>query len=183
MDRAARHRWALLLGALGLTLVAMLWPLEEGAEPLAVSEAQPARRAMGARPSAGVPAASQVERTVPAPAEADSSDPVDPFAPRIWRAVAPPVQAPALVQEPVTAAAAAPAPPSGPPPLPYRFMGRLNDGGVDIVYLARGEQTLVARAGETLEGSYRVIAVERQAIEFEHLPSGERQRLPLPAAE
>jgi hypothetical protein len=62
-------------------------------------------------------------------------------------------------------------------------MGRLNNGGVEVVYLSRGDQTLIARDGETLEGAYKIVGMNRQQIEFEHLPTGEKQMLTIPASE
>lgn len=62
-------------------------------------------------------------------------------------------------------------------------MGRLNDGDVQMVYLSRGDQTLVARNGEALDGTYKVIDIAPRHIDFEHMPTGERQSLNMPAPE
>lgn len=101
----------------------------------------------------------------------------DPFSPRNWTSPPPPPP------EPVnTAGPAQPPPvivPEGPPPLPYQFMGRLNNGADQLVYLGRGDQPLVARMGDVLEQIYKVVDIGPAQIEFEHLPTGQRQTLPL----
>lgn len=57
----------------------------------------------------------------------------------------------------------------------------MNDDGQQLVYLSHGEQAVVARNGETLEGTYKVLGIDPQRIEFEHLPTGEKQVLALTA--
>ena len=106
----------------------------------------------------------------------------DPFAPRLWQA---PPAAPAapLSVALVTAQPALPPAQAGPPPLPFRFTGRLIDGNDQVVYLSRGDQILVVRNGETLEDTYRVIALDARRMEFLHIPTGEKQTLSLPEAE
>ncbi|MEH6459746.1 hypothetical protein [Chitinimonas sp. JJ19] len=84
---------------------------------------------------------------------------------------------------PVVVAPALPVEPAGPPPLPFKFMGRLHDGGEQVVYLSQGEQTLIARVGETLGATYKVLGLDAQRIEFEYLPTGDKQQLALPASE
>ncbi|MDN3577339.1 hypothetical protein QWZ03_11235 [Chitinimonas viridis] len=103
----------------------------------------------------------------------------NPFAPRNWQAPPLPVVTPA----PVVVAPALQVEPAGPPPLPFKFMGRLHDGGEQVVYLSQGEQTLIARVGETLGATYKVLGLDAQRIEFEYLPTGDKQQLALPASE
>ncbi|WP_284196769.1 hypothetical protein [Chitinimonas prasina] len=103
----------------------------------------------------------------------------NPFAPRNWQA--PPL--PVVTPTPVVVAPALPVEPAGPPPLPFKFMGRLHDGGEQVVYLSQGEQTLIARVGETLGATYKVLGMDAQRIEFEYLPTGDKQQLALPASE
>jgi hypothetical protein len=59
----------------------------------------------------------------------------------------------------------------------------MNDDGEQLLYLSRGDQTFIARSGETLEGAYKVLGIDAQGIEFEHLPTGEKQTLTIPASE
>lgn len=57
----------------------------------------------------------------------------------------------------------------------------MSDDGNRVVYLKLGEQVLLARVGEVLEGSYKVVAVTAGQIEFESTGSGVRQSLPIAA--
>jgi hypothetical protein len=82
------------------------------------------------------------------------------------------------------ARAARPATPPPPapvaPPLPFRYLGRYVEGGRSAVYLARGDEPVLAVQGETLPGGYRVEEVAPDAVTLLYLPLGTRQRLPVP---
>lgn len=71
--------------------------------------------------------------------------------------------------------------PPGPPSLPFKYVGKMNDSSDNVVYLALGEQTLLARSGDVLEENYKVLAITPVQIEFEHLPTGQKQALAFPA--
>jgi hypothetical protein len=82
------------------------------------------------------------------------------------------------------AAAPTPAPPPprpAAPPLPYRFLGRYVEGERTALYLARGDEPVLAAPGATLPGGYRVEAITPEAVTLLYLPLDERQRLPIPA--
>lgn len=172
VDKAAKRRWAILLTALGITIAAIVYPVEK-ADTAVVAAAS----SRASSPPKNLPVAAENDYARP---ELEDADLVDPFAPRGWQAPPPP---PPPVAAQQAAAPIAPPAPAGPPPVPYKFMGRLNDGGVEIIYLSRGEQTLIARNGETLDGIYKVVGMDRQHIEFEYLPTGDKQTLPLPASD
>jgi len=97
--------------------------------------------------------------------DADSSKPRDPFSSRSW---APP-------PTPAAAPVAAPAPTA--PPLPYAFIGKKFESGQWEVFLSRGEQSFVARPGQTLEGSYRVERIAPPSLTLTYLPLGQEQTL------
>ena len=168
MDKAARMRWAVLLIALLGTLMAIFYPSDDDTEARG-SAVRP--RAVPARLPVASPAS---DGTI---GEETASDP-DPFAPRGWQAPPPPPPPAA----PVAAAALPPAPvePPGPPPLPFKFVGSMTDGADQVVYLGRGDQALVARSGDTLEGAYKVLGISATQIEFEHIPTGQKQVLAFP---
>jgi hypothetical protein len=115
--------------------------------------------------------------------EDEGGEASDPFAPRNWLPPAPP--APAVPAR--TVAALQPVAtitlPEGPPPVPFQFAGRMNDGDDHVVYLARGDRALVARTGEVLENIYKVVSIDASQIEFVHIPTGQKQLLSLPAQE
>jgi hypothetical protein len=88
----------------------------------------------------------------------------------------PPPAAPAA-----RAARRAPPPPDPvAPPLPFRYLGRYVDGGQSAVYLARGDEPLLAAPGAALGAEYRVEAVSPAAVTLIYVPLGTRQRLPIP---
>lgn len=169
MASSARLRWSILLSALAATLVAIWYPLDQTG---AAASAPAPRRAPLPVPAAhaATPAANGVWEPLLA----------DPFAPRHWDAppapVAPPVVAPAA---PVVVEA--PAAPAGPPALPFQFVGQMSDSADKVVYLSRGDSALIARVGDTLEGSYKVLDITPLQIEFEHLPTGQKQALAFPS--
>jgi hypothetical protein len=85
-----------------------------------------------------------------------------------------PFSAEAPVKKPVkTAIAAAPAAPVN----PYRFAGELRVGGATQRFLARGNDTFEAKAGEELEDGYAVESVSASAIVLVHRASGAHQAL------
>lgn len=170
MNKAARIRWAVLLTALGATVAAIVYPLDEpaaSAVPLAAVHASKQPKAAPKPPAV-------VVRGIWEPLLAD------PFAPRRWEAPAPPAPAPVVVAAPPPVAPVV-VEPAGPPPLPYQFVGQMNDSADQVVYLARGDQALLARTGEVLEGTYKVLAITALQIEFEHLPTGQKQALVFPS--
>ncbi len=169
MDRAATKRWLVLLSALTVTVVAILYPVDDlagspGSAPLAVG-----RRT------------AQAPLVMPefAAEEEPAGDP-DPFAPRGWQAAPPPVAAPVAPVPTTLAAVAPPAPPMA-PPLPFRFVGGMTDGAEQLVYLGHGDEALVARNGDVLEGTYKVVNINASQIDFEHIPTGQKQALVFPA--
>ena len=170
---AVRGRLLLILAAAGVAGAVLYPPGESGSSgPPQQPKARPA--AALARPSAA-PAASPEPEAVPA-------DAIDPFAPRGWRAP-PTAQELAPPPPPVSAPVPVALVPVGPPPLPFKFMGQMEDGGRKVVYLSRGEVTLIAQPGVTLDDTYKVSAMDAQRIEFEYLPTGEKQALSIPASE
>ncbi|MCU6433684.1 hypothetical protein LPB67_07815 [Undibacterium sp. Jales W-56] len=159
-------RWIVLLGALALTLLAIWYPVEE---PGDVAEPVATRLRVEHVKTVAFP-------QVPAVTADDSEEGSDPFAPRGWQAPPPSVSAPAVVSSNTPVA---PPTPVEPPPLPFRFIGRMNDGDQQIIYLGRGDQSLAIHGGETLDGIYKVLQIDLNRVEFEHIPTGEKQELTL----
>jgi hypothetical protein len=169
MDKSQKIRWAVLLSALSTTIVAIIYPVDELPEPA---------EAMVRKPIPAAHAAAVSQPNVQGRRMWIAND-EDPFAPRTWDAPPPPVEAARTVQR-VELAQDIPVS-EAPPPLPYRFLGQMQDGSNRIFYLGRGDQVLLARQGEVLESTYKVVAVGDSAIEFESVQSGVRQSLSIPA--
>jgi hypothetical protein len=79
----------------------------------------------------------------------------------------------------------APAPPRAPvaPPLPFRYLGKYVEGGRSAVYLARGDEPLLAAPGAALGAGYRVEEIAPDAVTLLYVPLGTRQRLPIPTSD
>ncbi|KAI5913029.1 hypothetical protein PA01_18545 [Azoarcus sp. PA01] len=72
--------------------------------------------------------------------------------------------------------AAAPMVPDA-PPLPFRFVGALEERGELTAFLLEGDQLRVVRAHDTIDDRYRVERVTAAFIEFTYLPRRLRQVL------
>jgi hypothetical protein len=77
-----------------------------------------------------------------------------------------------------------PPPPSRPkppeaPPLPYTYLGQLAEEGGITLFLGRQQRTLIVRAGDILDGSYRIDAVTPQRALITYLPLDIQQSLNL----
>ena len=64
------------------------------------------------------------------------------------------------------------------PPLPFRYLGKMLDSGKLEVFLANGNESVVAKAGERI-GDYRIESVTEAAVVFTYLPMKTKQTLPL----
>jgi hypothetical protein len=99
----------------------------------------------------------------------------DPFAQRNWDGAA-------------RAEAQRNAPPPPPParrapPLPFTYLGKAVEQGKVTVFLSLGDNTYIARVGDTLDGKYRVERVDERMVVFRYLPLGQRQQLALGGVE
>lgn len=72
---------------------------------------------------------------------------------------------------------AVPSPVPDAPPLPFRFVGALEERGELTAFLLEGEQLRVVRAHDTIDDRYRVERVTTAFIEFTYLPRSTRQVL------
>ncbi len=81
-----------------------------------------------------------------------------------------------------SASAATPAQPARPqpPPLPFGYLGRMQDRGVPHVFLSIGDRAVVAKVGVTLEGAYRVTRIDENAVSFLYLPLRQTQTFQMP---
>ena len=89
---------------------------------------------------------------------------VDAFAPRNFSPVVP-AQAQAAAKPTV-------------PPLPFRYIGRMQDGDKLAVFLMNGNESVAVAAGDRI-GDYRVEKVTDAEIVFTYLPMKAKQTLTL----
>ena len=75
------------------------------------------------------------------------------------------------------AANAAPAKPSA-PPLPFRYFGKVTEGGKTETYVMQGDELISIAPGQKI-GDYRVDKVGNASIAFTYLPLKTKQTLDL----
>ena len=173
MSKVQRVRYFVLFLALSVVVVASIIPVEEKNEAGAGKPAAADRRR--------VKIEGKKEELANAKNELIDEDTVDPFIPHAWQPV---VEALPVVKEvaaPIREQVPQPVLPVT-PPLPFQYMGRLNDGDDQIIYLGRGEQTIVARVDDTIDGTFKLKRIGINEIEFVYLPTGETQVMSLDAA-
>ncbi len=86
-------------------------------------------------------------------------------------------QAQSWAPPPPPPAPPAPPPPPSPPPLPYSYMGQLVQDGTLTVFLTRQNQNYAVKAGDKLDGSYRVDSIDNQRMVLTYLPLNMQQSL------
>jgi hypothetical protein len=162
-----------------------LWFARDAFVPAGVSEATASRG--GNRPARPVAAAARpfdpstaevctVPAAMPARDKLAGAMANDPFT--LWQPPAPktPVAVVAVVVPP-------PQPPAPPPPpplpaLPYRYLGALDEKGApSAVFLGLGTTLITAKAGDTLEGGFRLDSISPRELTFMHLQQKQTVRL------
>jgi hypothetical protein len=173
-----KWRAALLIGALGLTLVAVRWAdkLTDVTEASAgaVAEATPRPRATTSTP-ATAPAQRAPGLDLGKLRRAPPVDPSsDPFGARNFRPDPPKGKAAPMA---VAAVVPPPAPPPQAPPLPFAYIGRLSEDRDTTVFLAMGERNLVLKPGDVIDNTYKLEEVSESAVVLTYLPLSQRQTL------
>ncbi len=153
-------RGAILISALLLTLAATGWLALQPDE-----QAEPAVAALG-------PPAETRRPSRPAPAASPRATPARPLS--AWGPPAPGAlvawSAPAAAPAPPAASAAARTPP---PRFPYTWIGRVDDGAQVQALLNGPQRSFGVRAGEVLDGRWRVEAIAATRLRLTWLPTGE----------
>ncbi len=78
---------------------------------------------------------------------------------------------------PITATATAPPPVA--PPMSYKFSGASVYNGQLQVFLTKGDAIIPISLGETIEGGYRVEAIDERQITLRYLPLEQDQVIPI----
>ncbi|MGA7178762.1 MAG: hypothetical protein WBX11_04130 [Thiobacillaceae bacterium] len=149
-----RWRKLSLYGALAATLAAVWWslrlPQDEEAMVENIERAKPVAHSKKTSPSV---AKDQKNRPRLSAARLDA------FAARDWTPPPPPKLA------------ALPPPPPMAPPLPYRYLGKLQDQGHLIVFLdSNSLRPILVKGGEVLDGQWRVEEITPRLMRFTYLP-------------
>jgi hypothetical protein len=72
---------------------------------------------------------------------------------------------------------APPPPPPSAPPMPFTLIGKALEEGRWEVWLARGEQSYIARDGDVIDGTYRVESIRPPLMTLVYLPLNQVQQL------
>lgn len=162
-------RWLLVIAA--VLLLAGYWLFSDQAPETPPEAASPAAPVATPRPPvpSGETGGSPAE-AAPAAADAPPAGPIDIFAVRTWEPPAPPPEVAADLPPPAPQA----------PPIPFRFIGKLEERGKPVVYfLSEGEQILVVSPGDLIKGNYRVGKIEGGELHFLYRPMNLKQSIPV----
>ena len=161
---STKRRWLLWLGLLAATLVAALYPTAPESIPLK-------KKSRPSTLSAATAAANSPVATITGKQLESHHLPElahDPFDPVAWDTPPPPPPAP---PPPVAVqAVVAPAAPVE-PPMPYQYMGRMNeeDGSITI-FLTKGQEGVVAHVGDNLDADYKIVSMDNTKLTIAYLP-------------
>jgi hypothetical protein len=131
-------------------------PADEPASPAAV----PAAVRSQAAPLARIDEPGRAFQVQPLP------EALDAFQTRSWQPP-PPAPKPAPVVKPTA------------PPLPFAYLGRIEEVGATTVYLRRGEDVVLAQPKKEIDANYRLEEVTADRLVFLYLPLQQQQVLPL----
>lgn len=153
MDSPNIRRWLLLGGALAVTLF-LVWqsPREETAED--VVQAKRSQSSQLATPAGSATESGRFVLAVRTPA---AEEYIDLFAPHV-------IRAPRMAVERMEP------PKPMPPPLPFKFIGKMVEEGHIKVFLQEGETLHGVAEGEMLGRDYRVLGIDHGRINLLYLP-------------
>ena len=177
MRISPKLRAAILIVGLGATLAAVRWAdsLPEVADPNAGTKLEsrqhvrPTREQQAATQNTGL----DLQKLQRGPQSEPESDP---FGTRDFRPPPPPKPK----ESSITAAAGvlpAPPPPPQAPPLPFIYMGRLDEEQNSTVFLTAGDRNLVVKPGDLIDNTYKVEQVTESTVVLTYLPMNQRQTL------
>ena len=176
MKLSPRLRWALVLTVLACLGVA----LTDAPDQTPVRPANAARRVV-TRPAAGSASTAAPAAWPDRPTRTDPSPwpTADAHALAAWSPAAPSAASATPPRFAATTALPASATPPAPvaPPFPYQLIGRFDDGGASQALLLGATQTLGVRAGDVVDGQWRVEAVDGAGVSLTWIPAGLRQTL------
>lgn len=150
--------------ALAATLAASWWAIRTD-DPTPVASS---REAAGARGRAEVRAPAPAAAPVSADALRVQREPWPAWADKLFDPL--PVSSPVA---PLPAPSAQPA--AGAPPVPFRYVGEIQDGGGRAVILTEGDEVHIVRVRQRIGDRYRVERVSSTEVELTYLPLMQRQ--------
>src|SRR5437879_11179951 len=159
---------AVLAGTLGF-IVFDSARVERSTPPSSSSSSDPHRveGAAGSSPQAAGGGASSVPLALPERSQLGKLS-TQLFASRSWQPPAPKISPAPHVPPAPTA-----------PSMPYRYAGKLVQGGQQSVLLARGDMLFPVNEGDTLDGAYRVESIGETQVTQTYLPLASEERIPV----
>lgn len=161
-----KTRQILIAGALVLTLVAVSWINQTESADSTQASAPEVKHKTQSQHTQDTLAASyaiplgKLERPQPGPKTRMS----DLFKSKSWYVPPPP-------PKPLP-----PAPPTA-PPLPFTFLGKLLEEGKITVFLTKQDRNYVIKAGDVIDGTYRVDAIQPSTLSLTYLPLDIKQSM------
>jgi hypothetical protein len=120
--------------------------------------------AAGAAAAPGLPTRSKIEQAAAK----------DPFAARGWLAPVAPAASPTTT----VATVVVPPPPPTAPPVPFRFVGLLEEKSAKpAAFIAKGDALFVVHVGDVVESVYRVESFNSAQVVVTYLPLQQRQTI------
>ena len=168
-----KQRWIILGGLLAATLVAGYLVEDEPvpekskrkgsvASKSAASSPAESQRA-GGRERASELAAAPLNFPEPSPVEEvkEGEKRIDPFRNKSWYVAPPPPKPP----KPTA------------PPLPFQYLGKINEAGETRVFLNHQGKHIIAKLGDVIDNNYSVEEIAGGRMTFLYLPKKEKQEL------
>lgn len=173
-----KQRWIILGGLLSATLVAGYLVEDEPAPEKSKRKGSVASKSAASSPAEGRRAGAK-ERTTelaaaplnfPEPAPAETAEEgkteeggklIDPFRNKSWYVAPPPPKPP----KPTA------------PPLPFQYLGKLNEEGETRVFLNHQGKHIIAKVGDVINGTYSVEEISGGQMTFLYQPLNEKQVL------
>ena len=168
MAWSSRQRGLLLGALLTATLAATVWVSQQAEDEVVVANA-PIKQKSASTKTLPTNSHIALEKLQRSRAEAEKPRVDDVFPAKSWYVPPPP-------PKPV------PPPPPAPPPLPFIYMGKLLEGDKLTIFLTKQDRHYAVKAGETLDGAYRIDSVTAQQVVFTYLPLNMQQTLTLGGA-
>lgn len=151
--------WGGLAVAVAASIAVTRPPADD--QTVVAAEARPAQLPASADSAQTQAAATQPGLALKRLARSDwSESDADPFRAKNWY-VAPPAPPPPPPPKPTA------------PPMPFKYMGALEDtaqGGKTLVYLARGNDSFQVAVGDKFADSYQLEKIERGQVVIRYLP-------------
>lgn len=168
-----KQRWIILGGLLSATLLAGYLVDDEAVPEKGERKGSVASKSAASSPAEGRRAGAKERTTelaaapldfpepVPVDEPEEGAKPIDPFRSASWYVAPPPTKPP----KPTA------------PPLPFKYLGKLNEEGEIRVFLSHQGRHLIARVGDVINGTYSIEEISGGRMTLLYQPLKEIQTL------